>query len=45
LAKDGLLKAFQLPDMVRRRMIHAIHRLFKIPIHHFYNPDLAKPQS
>jgi hypothetical protein len=42
LTKGNVLKAYQFPDRINRPMVHALHRLFEIPIHHFYNPDLTK---
>lgn len=35
------LNVYVLPDLVNRRMVQYLARKYGVPIHHFYNPDMA----
>ena len=41
MIKDGTVLAEVLPERVSRRTLHYLSRKFNIPIHHFYNPEMA----
>jgi hypothetical protein len=39
--KNGVYEAYSFPEQVSRRMLERMKRKFDIPIHHFFNPQMA----
>lgn len=39
------LNVFALPDRIGRRMLQYLSRKYAVPIHHFYNPDMALKEN
>jgi hypothetical protein len=40
-AKGSILETRVMPEEVGKKMLHYLGRTFGVPIHHFYNPDMA----
>ena len=41
MIKGGTVLAEVLPEWLSRKTLHYLARKFDIPIHHFYNPEMA----
>jgi hypothetical protein len=39
------LKTYALPDLVGRRMLQHLARVYGVPIHYFYNPSMVLPNE
>ena len=44
MIKGNIVEVQQFPRVLSRRMVNRLARLFDVPVHHFYHPELA-PQS
>lgn len=43
LAKGDRVEMHDLPAIVPRRMLHYLEYHYKVPIHHFYHPEMVPP--
>ena len=43
LEKGDRIEDRRIPNPVGRRLLHYFQRHFDVPIHYFYNPDIAEP--
>ena len=43
LQLGDVLEVINLPQEVCRRRLHELQRKFRVPIHYFYNPQMATP--
>ena len=41
MIKGGIVIALVMPERVSRKTLHYLKRKFNVPIHHFYNPEMA----
>jgi len=43
--KNEVYEAYDLPELVTRRMLDVLKRKFDVPIHHFFNPQMVPGAS
>ena len=41
MSKGNFVEVQQFPHALSRRMVNRLARLFDVPVHHFYHPELA----
>jgi hypothetical protein len=40
LSKGETHMTLEIVGPIRRRTLHALHRMFDVPMHHFFHPDM-----